>query len=173
MTAGNLALYGTVWLALALFVLGLAGQRSKALATQPPWRWWWLWSIGALLCAVHMVLAVYVRYGWSHAAAADATAVQTQAVYGVRWAWSVYVNYLFVGVWLAEIAWWRISPSSFFGRPRTIAFLVRAFYLLIIVNATIVFAAPSRRVAGLFLVLALVWMWTWQSAATRHLRTTA
>ena len=40
------------------------------------------------------------------------TARQTAAVYGVAWGGGVYVNYLFVGVWLAELLWWRVDPAA-------------------------------------------------------------
>jgi hypothetical protein len=36
---------------------------------------------------------------------------------------------------------------------------LRAFYLIVLVNAAVVFAAPSRRVTGVILISVLLWIW--------------
>ena len=66
-----------------------------------------VWCAGLVACVAHILIAMAYRHGWSHEAAVLETARQTAAVYGLAWGGGVYVNYLFVGVWLAEIAWWR------------------------------------------------------------------
>ena len=130
MTPADLVLYGTIWLGLLLFVVGQLGQRTIAgggntCACMP-----WLWFGGAILCAIHMMLALGLRHGWSHQSSVEVTVAQTAAVYGVHWGAGIYFNYLFVAVWLAESAWWCINPKSFVSRPPVVASMARAFGLL-------------------------------------------
>jgi hypothetical protein len=154
----TVALYTTIWLSLCLFVVGEAGKpRSRhAVTTSWPWR---LWVLGALICIVHMAIALDVRHGWSHRSAVEETARQTAAVYGIEWGGGVYVNYLFVIVWLAESWWWRRDPEGYACQPTALTWTLRAFYLIVIVNAAIVFASPARRIAGAVLVMFLIWVW--------------
>jgi hypothetical protein len=35
----------------------------------------------------------------------------------------------------------------------------RSFYFIILINATVVFAAPSHRIAGVILMALLLWIW--------------
>jgi hypothetical protein len=161
----DIVLYGTIWLGLLLFVVGQLGQRTIATGGNMCACTSWLWFGGAMLCAIHMMVALGLRHGWSHQASVEATAAQTAAVYGLYWGEGIYFNYLFVAVWLAESAWWCINPKSFTSRPPVVVSIARAFYLLIIVNAAVVFAAPPRRLAGAVLVLGL--LWAWRSGAAR------
>ena len=151
-----LPLYATIWLAMALFA-GAEVARSRTPSERRPPAWaWWASAAGLTLAIVHTLLAFAVVHRWSHAAAVETTAVQTAAVYGVAFAGGVYVNYVFLGAWLADVWWWRASPGA---RPRVLVAALRAFYLLIIVNAAVVFAAGWRRAAGLAIVAALVAAW--------------
>ena len=151
----TIALYVTIWLALAAFVAGEFGKRRPAVP-----RWAWRVSLaGALLCVVHIVIAFESRHHWSHDAAVQATARQTASVYGVAWGGGVYVNYVFVAVWLMELWQWRTRPAKYFARSSAALWGVRAFFFVIIINAAVVFAAPSHRAAGMALTAALLLAW--------------
>ncbi len=155
----SIAFFATIWAALVLFVAGEAGKRRlerEHAASASAWR---LWTLGAALCVVHVLLAFALRHGWSHAAAVDDTARRTAEVFGRPWGGGVYVNYLFVSAWLIEACWWRASPAGFARRPRWIAWTFRAFYALVLVNAAVVFARPTARLAGIALCAALAWTW--------------
>jgi hypothetical protein len=158
-TSADAALFVTVWLAVTCFVAGQAGQRIAVTTGRTPAWAWPVWSAGALVCVVHALLAFGVRYGWTHERAVSATAEQTAAVYGIRWGGGVYVNYVFLAVWLAEAAWWRTNAAGYLSRPMLVTSVLRAFYLIVFVNAAVVFAAPSRRVAGVILSSVLLWIW--------------
>jgi hypothetical protein len=158
-SAADGALLFTSWAAVTLFVAGEAGKR-------PAWRGgraraWALpaWSAGALLCGIHMLLALGLRHHWSHGEALSATAAQTEAVFGVAWGGGVYVNYLFLGVWTGEALWWAMRPEAYFSRSRWVTAATRVFYLVILVNAAVVFVPWTRRPLGLLLVAALAWSW--------------
>ncbi len=153
------ALYSTIWLAVGAFVAGELGKRA-ALRGGPLLGWpWAVWTAGALLLAVHVAIAVLVHHGGSHASVVESVEDQTREVYGVAVGAGVWVNYLFVSVWLAESAWWRLDPRGFLARPAAATAPVRAFYALILINGAVIFAAPSRRLLGAALMAALAWAW--------------
>ena len=145
-----LALYLTIWLALILFVVGETGRSLSRQSRPPDWAWW-TFSIGLVLALVHTVLAFEQVHHWVHADAVAATARQTAAMFGVAVGWGVYVNYVFYAVWLADAVWWRRSPDLS-RRPAVVSWSLRGFYLLIILNAAVIFAAGPRRILGLVLV---------------------
>jgi hypothetical protein len=150
----TVALYSTIWISLALFVAAQHGYRS--------WRTpQWVQTAnaaGLALCVIHIGLAMGSVHGWSHASAIDATAVQTASVYGVRWGGGVFVNYLFVIVWALE-AWWRTGANRSAVASRAARWGLRTFYAIVVVNAAVVFARGSMRVAGAVLVVALLLAW--------------
>lgn len=153
------ALYTTIWLAVGAFVAGEWGRRT-ALRDGPRLGWpWAVWTAGALLLAVHVALAVLVHHGGSHASVVRSVEEQTREVYGVSVGAGVWINYLFASLWLAEAAWWRLDPAGFLGRPAAVTRMVRAFYALMLVNGTVIFAAPSRRLLGIALMAVLAWAW--------------
>ncbi len=152
------ALYATVWLATALFVAGEAGKARESRSGSTGWPWM-VWTAGAVLLAVHMAIALDVRHGWSHASVVRTVEDQARAVYGVGWGGGAWMNYAFLALWLIECAWWRIAPGPYRARLWAITAATRAFYALMLVNSAIVFAAPSRRPAGLVLIAILLWAW--------------
>ena len=159
----NTALYVTIWLSMILFVGGEAGKRFARADDFLKWPRW-SWTIGVTLCAVHMVIAMAVRYGWSHPDAVRATADQAAAVYGIGWSGGLYVNYGFLLIWAGETAWWVISPRTYLSRSAILEWSLRTFYFVIIFNAVVVFARPMTRPVGMLLIAALVATWVRQGA---------
>ncbi len=153
-------LYATIWTALLLFAAAEAG-RTRLAAGNVPAHWAWAaWNLGGALTLVHLLVALDLRYGWNHGAAAAETARRSAEVYGVGWRGSIYVNYLFVVCWFAESWRWRRAAG---GRApsATGTWLLRLFFLIVIVNGAIVFAVhDAGRVAGVLIVAVLLWSWT-------------
>jgi hypothetical protein len=139
------ALYGTIWMALVLFVLG---ERPGA---------WRVSLAGLALAVVHTVLAMGGVHGWSHARAVTATARQTEAVYGLAWGGGVFVNYALLGVWTWHV--WRrarrVRPAGLTGAD----VLLRGVFFIILFNAAVIFAAGWRRVLGVVVCAALLGVW--------------
>ncbi len=139
-------LYATIWTALLLFVVAEIG---KGPLRGPTDLAGWVRPVslaGALLAVAHSLIAFAARYGWDHGLAARETARQAETIYGVAWSGSIYVNYLFIALWLT-VAWrWR-------------HWAWRAFVLVMVVNGAIVFARPFARPFGALLVAVLVWTW--------------
>jgi len=152
-----LALYVTIWLALTLFVAGETGRAAARNGQTPGWAWW-AFTAGLLLALVHTLLAFEHVHHWVHADAVAATARQTRSMFGVEVGWGVYVNYVFYGVWLTDIIWWRRSGNPLV-RPAAITWTLRAFYFVILLNAAVIFAMGARRALGVLLVGWLVAVW--------------
>lgn len=131
-------LYATIWIALSLLVIAEIGQ---------PARWARVaWITAGILAASHAAIALAVRYHWDHALAVRETARQGAALYGFAWSGSIYVNYLFLALWIT-VGWrWR-------------HWLWRLFILVMVANGAIVFARPAARPFGGILVALLVWAW--------------
>ena len=161
----TIAMYATIWIALALFVAAELGKSRFATASGPaPWAWA-AWTMGGILAAVHVLIAIDVRYGWNHAAAVRETARQSAQVYSFEWQGSIYVSYLFVVTWLAESWRWRRTPDLYQKRAPAVTWALRAFFFLIIVNGAVVFAAMPGRILGVVLVIGLSWAWFSPAAA--------
>lgn len=152
------ALYATIWLALALFTAGETGRSFTRRGSTPPAWAWWAFVLGLVLAIVHTLLAFGLVHHWGHADAVQATADQTEAMFGARVGWGVYVNYLFFAVWAADAWWWRAAPAGHV-RPAAMTWALRAFYMVIVFNAAVIFADGWRRLAGLALVTWLARAW--------------
>ena len=158
------ALYLTIWVALLLFGTAETGRRRASAGSPAPWAWP-VFVAGAALCAIHVAIAMGVTHGWSHAAAIAATARQTNAVYGLDWGGGVFANYAFVAVWGVEAWRWRAAGPGDRG-PRLWA---RIFFLVMILNAAVIFASGPRRLAGAALLVWLLWVWRPQQTGVHRL----
>lgn len=156
MTAGDLLVRATAWLAFSLYVAGaLAGLR------QPAGRAFrWLWLVGAVVLLVHLLVAFHFKHDWSHAAAYADTARQTREVTGLDWGGGVYFNYLLVLAWLADaVVRWSASDDLLSRSLRARQGLA-AFYAFMWFNAAVVFVrSPMRWVGVVAFVLLAVAAW--------------
>jgi hypothetical protein len=144
------------WVSLIGLAAGEAGFAIGRRAGVEP-RWAWPASAaGWLALAVHMLVAMGVHHGWSHAAAIDETKLLTERVYGVAWGGGVYVNYAFLGVWLAYVAWWKKTAAAV---PAWLLYTWRVMVAIVVANAAVVFAAPARQFAGALVTAAIVASW--------------
>ena len=151
MATGELLTRLAIWLALGLYVASQAARPSRLGR--------WLSAGGWVLFGAHVALAFQVHYGWSHATALGETAVQTEAMTGVRTGSGLYMNYLFGLVWLAEVWWWNRDETSYRSRPATVELSVRVFFLFMLVNGAVIFVDAPQRWVGLVLVVMLLYAW--------------
>jgi hypothetical protein len=152
MPALEIAVFATISAAVLCWALGEALQ-SRA-----------FWTSGALLALIHSVAAFVVFYGGSHETARVETMRQTAALTGIEFSGGIYLNYVFLVVWLADAAWWWVAPVSYRARARAVSFAIRAFIVFIIVNGAVVFADGWARIVGLVALLVA-------AAGTWHRRT--
>jgi len=130
-----------------------------------------LWSLGALLLLLHVLLAFVYFHDGSHASAVRETARQTAALTGLSWGGGVYVNEVFVAYWLLDAGlMWLPGRSSRHApaiadrtarRWRVVRHGVSAFMMF---NATVVFGPPFWRWLFPVSVLAL-FLGRWYASA--------
>jgi hypothetical protein len=118
-----------------------------------------IWTMGIALAAIHVVLAFHWVYGWNHEAAVQATAGQTAARFGSGWRGGIYVNYVFLAWWLADVCWWWLAPASHASRPVRIEMARRALFTFMFVNGAVIFASGIGRLAGLASVALVLLAW--------------
>jgi hypothetical protein len=162
---GELLTYGTIRGALVLYgaaLVALARHRGATYCGRWPRI---LWTAAYLLLLVHVGLAFAVFHDWSHAAAYCFTAQETAAVVGLDWGGGLYVNYLFLLVWTADVAWWWLAAAAYQRRAGWLTALIHGFLLFIWFQASVVFAAGISRGLGCGLLLVLV-----AAVAQRRLR---
>jgi hypothetical protein len=139
--------------------LWLTGQAAR----RPVARW--VWTTGCGLFLVHVACAFHFYHDWSHAAAWHDTAEQTRELLGVAFGNGIYFSYLFLALWVLDVAWlWTLGSTPFAaaqcasGVPPLAAaeqrtprwrVLVHAFLLFIAFNGDIVFEAGPTRSAGI------------------------
>lgn len=118
----------------------------------------WAHTIACGLCLLHVAIAFHVGHGWSHRASFE----HTVAVSG--FGPGIFVNYLFVAVWIADVVWAWAALDSYLTRPAWLNWLVLGFMGFVVFNAAVVFGHGPQRWASLFLLLfpwSLVW-WNWR-----------
>ena len=159
MEMGALLTRGTIWLALVLYALSDFLRRRTR--TRPRLESWarWSWSAGLSVYLAHVAAAFHFYHDWSHAAAYADTARQTEDLFGINWGGGIYFNYAFTAVWLEDTLWWWLAPGSFQRRPRYVDATIRAFFLVMIFNAAVVFPTGLSRWVGLGIVIGLVFTW--------------
>lgn len=141
----------SIWLSVAAYFIALAQRRPQRA------RAWW--TIGCLACVVHIALAMHLVHHWSHAAAYADTARQTREVTGLDWGGGVYFNYVFSGVWLADVVWWWINQDSRSRRPKWLSAALHVFLAFILFNATVVFESGILRWSVMAAIAGLAVFW--------------
>lgn len=114
------------------------------------------WTIGIALALVHVVVAFHVAYAWNHEAAVAATAQQAAGLVGWGWRGSIYINYAFLALWLADVCWWWTAPASHASRSRRVEAARLALFTFMFINGAIVFASASGRLVGIAAVAAVL-----------------
>ena len=153
MDAGDWAVRGTAWLALAGYFTGafllLRGNRRIAK---------WVWGSGCDFNTLHILVAFHFTHGWSHAAAVEHVARQSEAVIGTSFGAGIWFNYVFTILWIVDASWLWLKPESYTRRKKWVAWAIHGFLFFMVMNAAVVFAPDMVRwpSAVLSLVLAVM-----------------
>jgi hypothetical protein len=113
-------------------------------------------TAGLALALVHVILAFDLVYAWDHEAAVAGTAQQTAAVLGWSWRGGIFVNYVFLALWLADVCWWWVHPDSHLSRSPRIERARLSLFTFMFVNAAIVFAPAPGRLVGIAALTAVL-----------------
>lgn len=152
--SGILLTRWTIRLALAAYALWLAGwlmagNRPLAGGTAPSR---WLYTLACGLFLVHVACAFGFYHHWSHAAAYDDTARQTEELIGISFGQGIYFSYLFLLVWVADVVWLWLAPSH---RPAWLTVAVQLYMAFIAFNGAVIFESGVTRWAGIPVTLVL------------------
>lgn len=156
-TLGEHASLWAIRLSLLLLVCCLALQ-SRGLSSTD-WRLAGLWFLGALLAACHSLGALWTFHHGSQWEAFQSTAEQTEEMIGVRFGAGLYVNYLFVGVWLVDSIWRLGSARTYRKLPSIYHCLTQGFLLFIAFNGAVVFKSGAMRWIGILCTAFLLLLW--------------
>jgi hypothetical protein len=151
---------GTMIVATVAWAVGEAlmrSPRSQRLARA-------IWTMGIVLALIHVVLAFHLIYAWNHEAAVLATVRQAADRFGWGWRGGIYVNYVFLALWLADVCWWWIAPTSHASRSRRIETARLALFVFMFLNGAVVFASGTSRLVGMASVVVVMLA----SLARRH-----
>jgi hypothetical protein len=108
-----------------------------------------IWTVGIGLALLHVALAFHVVYSWNHEAAVAATAQQAADRFGWGWRGGIYVNYVFLAIWIADVSWWWVAPRSHASRPVPIEAARLALFAFMFLNGAVVFASGAGRLVGI------------------------
>ena len=72
----------------------------------------------------------------------------------------IYASYLFTGLWIADVAFWWLSPRRYATRSVWIDRIWHGFMLFMVLNGMVVYESGPIRWAGLlmFLLLGSIWI---------------
>jgi hypothetical protein len=145
---GELLTRWTIRLALACYVLCLAavmvGTKNRTPRMAIGLRL--VWTLGCGMFVAHVISAFAYYHHFSHRAAYDDTARQTQELLGFAFGGGIYFSYLFLAIWVADVAWQWVSPAS---RPGWIDGPLHAYMAFIAFNGAVVFEGGVSRWAGI------------------------
>ena len=110
-----------------------------------------IWTLGCGLFLIHVACAFHYYHGWSHSAAWEKTASETDKLLGIRFGVGIYFSYAFMLLWLLDVAAMWLWPLA----DGALRLLVHAYLLFIAVNGAIVFEAGPIRWAGIAACLLL------------------
>lgn len=149
MTAGEFLTLACVWVSLTAYTVSVVLQLARVQSAAARIAW----VAGCAAFAGHVVSAFHFYHDWSHTAAWQETERQTTEVTGFRTGIGLYLNYLFTVVWLADAGWWLAAGDlRYAARRRRVWVSLHVFFLFMIVNGAIVFAAGAGRWYGVALV---------------------
>ena len=158
---------GEVWIRATIALATVAYAVAECVRFRHPAGWRRAraaWTAAALLTLGHVAAAFHVRHAWSHRDAYAATAAQTAAVTGVDWGGGLYVNYVFLAIWLADALWWWRDPRGYTARSDRFRTARAAVFFFMFLNGAVVFAHGAMRWLGAICLLLVGAAWYWRSA---------
>jgi hypothetical protein len=163
---GELLTKITVWIALvgyaASLIIFLQSKNHDSFARI-------LWTAGCIAMIAHAASAFQFHHHWSHTAAYNETANQTEKVFGLNWGGGIFINYLLIIGWIVDVIWWWRGLPIYRNRLKIFSIVWHVFLFFIFFNATVVFEDGILRWLWLVFSLALVFI-LFQKSNTRSMR---
>ena len=108
-----------------------------------------IWTIGIALALSHVAVAFQFVYAWNHETAVIATVKQAVDRFGWGWRGGIYVNYVFLTLWIGDVCWWWLAPRSHSTRSTRIEMTRFALFTFMFLNGAVVFASGLGRAVGI------------------------
>ena len=161
MSRGELLTRITIWVAIGGYAMGAALSllRRESLKWQARARW--AWTAGCAALVAHIICALHYYHTWSQESAYRETARQTAEVTGSDWGGGLYINYVFISMWIADVVWWWRGLDVYRRRHWLITALWQGIFVFMLFNATIVFKTGLTRWLGVGLYMSLLAFWLW------------
>jgi hypothetical protein len=100
-----------------------------------------VWTLGAVLLVLHVVVAIFLVHDGSHAAAVAATAEQTREAFGVDAGYGVWFNYACVAIWVADVVRMWLGGEHALAKRDAWFWLVQAYLAFMIFFGAVVFGS--------------------------------
>jgi hypothetical protein len=169
MSLGEFLTRVTIWAALAGYVSGAACYLLSRRRHSWDAAARLVWTFACISLIAHVACAFHFYHGWSHDAAYRETARQTAEVVGLNWGGGLFINYLLITGWMADVIWWWRGLDAYRLRPALLVVAWHGFLLFIFFNGTVIFEKGFLRWLGLgsFVALALLW---WRASSSGPVR---
>ena len=129
-----------------LLLAGCRGRRWRNLLRP-------MWTIGCIAIVAHVVAAFHYTHHWSHDAAIDSTARETEQLIDMAFGEGLYFNYLFLLVWIADVLFWWLRPERYETRPAWLAYGIHGYLFFIAFNGAVIFESGVTRIGGIVAVV--------------------
>ena len=129
-----------------LLLAGCRGRRWRNLLRS-------IWTVGCTAIVAHVVAAFHYTHHWSHDAAIDSTARDTEQLLGMAFGEGLYFNYLFLLVWIAEVLIWWLRPERYETRPAWLEYGIHVYLFFIAINGAVIFESGVTRIGGILAVV--------------------
>jgi len=156
MNLGELLTRITIWVAIGGYALSAAILllRGKNLHWQSRARW--ASTIGCLSLAAHTICAFHFYHDWSQASAYREVERQTAEVTGAAFGGGLFINYVFLAAWIADVVWWWRGLETYRHRHWLITAAWHGIVVFMFFNATVVFKTGLVRWLGTGICLGLL-----------------
>ena len=115
-----------------------------------------LWLAGAVLALGHGIGTVATFHHGSQTLAFESTAQRTEQLLGIRFGAGLFVNYVFLIVWLVDALMAILLPVRYRRLQRLYVYATDGFLLFIAINGAIVFQTGWSRSIGVISLIFLL-----------------
>lgn len=116
-----------------------------------------LWTTGCVFLILHAICAFHFYLGWSHLAAVNLTAEQTEEMMGFSFGEGIWFSYLLIAVWVVDVVLlWRNNGAELRSSWWAwFTFAVHGYAFFILFNGTVVFEQGAVRWGG---IVGSIWL---------------
>ena len=151
---GDLIVRWTARLAVLCYVARLYCETDRRPSVSSRYAARWCWTIGCLWFTLHVVAAFHFIHHWSHSHTIESTARRTAEMTGWNSGVGLYVNEMFLFLWITDtILWWHDLSWT---NNRGIYWGIQSIFAFLMFQATVVFGPPFWKPVGFLLIVMIL-----------------